>query len=133
MGTRPLTEKEQRQVDDICETVDQRYASWPRQPKADRQVQETAPMIWALIRYALIIGSAALLIFILYVINTEQVNNWPAVLAIAGGLALNLIYLLFGCRSATRPARRPASRLGRLIALWFDAKETELRKRAGKS
>jgi hypothetical protein len=44
------------------------------------------------------------------------------------GLILNLAYLIFG----SRPAPRPVFRLSRLISLWFDAKEAELRKRASK-
>ena len=43
-------------------------------------------------------------------------------------LILNLVYLLF---APSQP--KHAGRFSRLIGLWFNAKEAELRKRAGKS
>jgi hypothetical protein len=47
---------------------------------------------------------------------------------IGSGLVLNLIYVFFCPPFGTRPQ----SRLGRLGSLWLDAKERELRERAGK-
>jgi hypothetical protein len=43
-------------------------------------------------------------------------------------LILNITYLLF---APSQP--KHANRFSRFIGLWFDAKESELRKRSGKS
>jgi Zn-dependent protease len=91
-------------------------------------------MIWRLIRYVLILASAAFLIFMLYLISGDyhkygrirDDNFWASIL-IPAGLVLNLIYLIFATGAPTRP-----SPMMRLINLWFEAKEVELRKRIGK-
>ena len=47
---------------------------------------------------------------------------------ITGGLALNIAYLLVAGRGVGKP-----DRLMRLISLWLDAKEAELRRRASRN
>jgi hypothetical protein len=79
-------------------------------------------MIWRAIRYILIATSTVGLIWFLYLLKTlGSPERW--VFAIPIFLLLNLAYLLFG------NDRKP-SRLVRLVSLWLDAKEAELRKRA---
>jgi hypothetical protein len=83
-------------------------------------------MIWGAIRYILIAASAATLIWFLYLLKTlgPPPSTWLD-FAIPAGLVLNLAYLLFAGNSSRKP-----SRLMKLVALWLDAKEAELRRRA---
>jgi hypothetical protein len=90
-------------------------------------------MIWTWIRYALILASGVCLIALLYELGQEgqegRLSDVPwYVFAILAALFLNIAYLLFAPSQPTR-----SGRLTRLVALWLDAKEAELRKRAGKS
>jgi hypothetical protein len=94
-------------------------------------------MIWSWIRYILIIASAATLVLIFYQVRSVQSNYgrleplWPA-FVFPAFLFLNLAYLMFARAKATTWLNQ-ATRLSRLFTLWLDAKEAELRKRAGKS
>jgi hypothetical protein len=116
---RSLTDKEQRQVDEICETVDQHQAAQQRQPQAS--------IIWSWIWFVLVFASVATIFGMLYDISTTYYGRLNRLefpeFAVLVGLILNLTYLIFG----SRPAPRSVIRLRRLISLWFDAKEAELR------
>lgn len=78
----------------------------------------------AFIRWVLIGLSAASAGFIIY----EAVHDHPSPawvgFVVPLGFALNIFYLL---RSGPRKA---SGRIGRLIGLWMDAKEAELRRRS---
>jgi hypothetical protein len=98
-------------------------------------IRDAAAMIWTWIRYVLILASAAALVLVLYAIH-EQIQDfghldfddwrdWVAIM-IPPALVLNLVYLVFGVSRST------SGRFSRLVGLWLDAKEAELRKRAGK-
>jgi len=83
-----------------------------------------------LLRYVLVAGTLALLGFFLYVQATERLTGpdrlvLPMVII---GLVLNLVYLI---RCPPGIPKSP-SRLRKLVSLWLDAKERELRDRAGK-
>jgi hypothetical protein len=91
-------------------------------------------IIWNLIRYVLILATAAFLAYVLDAMSHEryQSQRWYEY-GITAGIVLNLVYLVFGARR--RPASgasRPPGRFSRLVGLWLDAKEAELRRRAGK-
>jgi hypothetical protein len=94
-------------------------------------------MIWNWVRYVLILASVVLLAQFLYQ-QYEFSARWGSSyqssdLAIASGIILNLVYLVFGARRCPASgAGRPPRRFSRLVGLWLDAKEAELRKRAGK-
>jgi len=79
-----------------------------------------------LLRYVLMAATLSLLGLFSYH-PTEQ--NWLLWLAIVIGCVLNLVYLL--CCPPGIP--KSPSRLRKLVSLWMDAKERELRDRAGKS
>jgi hypothetical protein len=83
------------------------------------------------LRYVLMAGTTALLGFLVYVIAVLQDNasQRGIPLMIIGGLILNLVYLYFSHPAAARKQ----SRLARLVRLWLDAKERELRDRAEQS
>jgi hypothetical protein len=87
-------------------------------------------MIERLVRYVLIVSSSAALIAIFYEILTERGTPDPRWLefAIPAGLALNIAYLLFAGHGVGK-----SSRLMRLVSLWLDAKEAELRRRASRN
>jgi hypothetical protein len=99
-------------------------------------------MIWTWVRYVLILASAALFVAFLYGIH-EQIedsghldfDDWREwiIIMVPPALALNLVYLVFGVnRPFFSGASRLPGRFSRLVGLWLDAKEAELRKRAGK-
>ena len=83
----------------------------------------------------LILASAVFLVAFLHDWRSYggvTINGWGG-FEIVSGVILNLVYLVFGARR--RPASgasRPPGRFSRLVGLWLDAKEAELRKRAGK-
>lgn len=86
-------------------------------------------MIERLVRYILIASSTAALIAILRDALTEHrtLTSFGLVVIFAG-LAVNIAYLLFAGSSVGKP-----DRLTRLISLWLDAKEAELRRRASRN
>jgi hypothetical protein len=80
-----------------------------------------------LLRIILLLGNAALLAWLAYHWNSDgppRADEALVVYGLGSFLVLNFIYLLLGNRLAK-------GRIARLINLWFDAKETELRKRKG--
>jgi hypothetical protein len=78
----------------------------------------------AFIRWVLIALSAASAGYIIYVsIHDHPRPDWVG-LVVPLGFALNIFYLL---RSAPHKA---SGRISRLIGLWMDAKEAELRRRS---
>jgi hypothetical protein len=83
-------------------------------------------MIWNLIRIWLVVASVCAFVFILRAVVKDPHSEpfWGADVIIPASFALNVAYLLFG---AGRPTR-----MLRLFSLWLDAKEAELRKRAGR-
>ena len=83
--------------------------------------------MWGLLRIILLIANAVLFAWLGYIVATdpEPATNPEFVLAcgVLTLLALNFFYVLL--------ANRPFNwRALRLISLWFDAKEGELRQRA---
>jgi uncharacterized membrane protein YhaH (DUF805 family) len=98
-------------------------------------IQEDTPLILRLTRYILIVASAAALIGILHSIAVDGPTEpkW-ANFAVPAALILNLVYLLFGVKAESLGANaKTPTRLFRLVSLWLDAKEAELRKRAAKT
>ncbi len=86
-------------------------------------------MIERLVRYILIASSTAALIAILHDALTEhRTLTSLGLVVIPAGLALNIAYLLVAGRGVGKP-----DRLIRLISLWLDAKEAELRSRASRN
>lgn len=88
--------------------------------------------VWALLRYVLIVSTAAALAGMFYLIIVSPVPLkplWPA-FVIPIGLLLNLVFLIYADANL---ATKPMTRIGRLFDLWLDAKEADLRKRAGKN
>jgi hypothetical protein len=88
----------------------------------------------AALRYCLIVFWAIILIFLAYNLASDWRSggvqvNWPAY-PVGAFFLLNIAYLII-CKPA--PFRWGQTRISRLVGLWFDAKETELRKRAEKS
>ena len=83
-----------------------------------------------ILRYILLIASLVAVAFIIYVLATEHhtkaVERLVA-LGIAAGLVLNFVYVL-RCPPHHHESK---SRLAKLGGLWLDAKERELRDRAG--
>jgi len=82
--------------------------------------------MWGLLRSILLIPSALILAYIAYVISTEGIGREEDRLPAYGMLiflVLNFVYLLLGDQLFNW-------RVSRLIDLWFDAKENELRQRA---
>jgi len=86
--------------------------------------------MWGLLRIILLIGNAVFLAWLAYRIATIPAPStrdpqfwlgWGIVIC----LALNFVYLLLN--------KDPNWRVFRLIDLWFDAKESELRQRANQS
>jgi len=92
-----------------------------------------------LLRIILLIGNAGYFAFFGYLSITERQGAWWAPLALYAlvtCLALNFIYLLLSVQPSdwrTPNWRIPNWRVFRLIGLWFDAKESELRRRADRS
>lgn len=86
-------------------------------------------MIWTIVRWVLIAANAAILAMFAYGFLSGGKDTNPVWLdaVLVGGFGLNFLYLVFGRREIHMP-----SRLSRLASLWLDAKEVELRKRAGK-
>jgi hypothetical protein len=84
------------------------------------------------LRLVLIVANAVFLAWLAYVFATlegrqpHDAQFWLGY-GILTCLALNLVYLLL------HQAGLPKWRIFRLISLWFDAKESELRQRANKS
>ena len=82
-------------------------------------------MIWRAIRYGLIAASIAGLVWFLYDLRTigppPPPERW--IYMFLTFFLVNLVYLLFA-------GDREPSRLLRMIRLWLDAKEAELRKHA---
>jgi hypothetical protein len=54
-------------------------------------------------------------------------RNIGLILLIVASLVANIVYVW---RSQPRTTGRPSDRIGRIVSLWLDAKETELRNRA---
>jgi len=90
--------------------------------------------MWGPLRVVLLIGNAVLLALFVYYVgphftDPEQEQSTAQYLVASGSLiflVLNLVYLLQGKQG-------PSWRVFRLIGLWFDAKEGELRQRADRS
>jgi hypothetical protein len=88
--------------------------------------------MWGLLRIILLIGNALLLAWIGYLFFTASHTStkwWEYLFAygLMTCLALNFVYLLL------REGKGANWRILRLIGLWFDAKESELRQRADQS
>jgi hypothetical protein len=84
--------------------------------------------MWGLLRIILLIVTAGFFALAVYSVATKGGSHDPTWLAygVFTFLALNFIYLLLG--------NRPSNwRISRLIGLWIDAKESELRQRADRS
>jgi hypothetical protein len=81
-----------------------------------------------LLRYVLVAATLSGLGWFLYIGATDRGDIHSPELAVMIGFALNLIYLL---RCPPGISKSP-SRLRKLASLWLDAKERELRDRAGK-
>jgi hypothetical protein len=87
-----------------------------------------------ILRYVLMAGTTALLGDLAYIATqeapcaaSERVLGYSVVI----GLILNLVYLYFSHPAAAgKQSRLGQSRLARLVSLWLDAKERELRDRA---
>jgi hypothetical protein len=81
-----------------------------------------------LLRIILLVATAGFFASLAYDVATKGGRDDPTWLAygIFAFLALNFIYLLLGNRTSNW-------RIFRLIGLWFDAKESELRQRADRS
>jgi hypothetical protein len=83
-----------------------------------------------LLRYVLVADTLSLLGWALYTVATARMTGADRLLFLTFiiGLVLNLVYLL---RCPPGIPKSP-SRLWKLANLWLDAKERELRDRAGK-
>jgi hypothetical protein len=84
-------------------------------------------------RIILLVGNAAFFAWLAYIVTTVRGSSkdptfWLAV-GILTFLALNFLYVLL----VPYIFQRNSSRLFSLIGLWFDAKESELRKRVDRS
>jgi hypothetical protein len=77
----------------------------------------------ALLRYLLILASAGTAVFLIYVALTERVNSPGFMYSWIVFCVLNFLYLV------CTPIADNRWRALRLISLWFDAKEAELRAR----
>jgi hypothetical protein len=95
--------------------------------------------MWGILRIILLVGTACLFAFLAYIAIADTVIRSRAHAPLLTGvflsqcgvflfLGLNFIYLLL----TNQPSNWRISnwRIFRLIGLWFDAKESELRKRA---
>jgi hypothetical protein len=83
-----------------------------------------AAMQW--LRYLMLLASVAWLAFYLYNFRTSDGPEAGIYISMFAFLVLNIFYLL-----SSRPAQDHfPSRLSRLLSLWLDAKEHELRERA---
>ncbi len=81
------------------------------------------------LRIVLLLASAAGLVFVCYQLSTRPGLRSPEpqiAVGVAIMFALNILYLL-ACPPGTRSS---TSRLGKLLDLWLEAKESELRERA---
>jgi len=83
--------------------------------------------MWDILRIVLLIGNAAFFAWLGYIVATDPEPATDPQFVLACGvltlLALNFFYVLL--------AYRPFNwRIFRLIGLWFDTKESELRERA---
>ena len=84
--------------------------------------------MWGILRIILLIANAVFFAWLGYIVATDPEPATDPQFVLACGvltlLALNFFYVLL--------ANRPFNwRVLRLIGLWFDAKESELRRRAG--
>jgi hypothetical protein len=81
--------------------------------------------MWGILRIVLLIGNT--LLFVVLASDIAGASHRDPEIWIAWGilicLALNFVYLL--------AHKGSSGRIFRLIGLWFDAKESELRRRAG--
>ena len=92
--------------------------------------------MWGLLRIILLIASAVFLAFVAYYIIDDilrgvPIGAYPIRYGIFILLGLNFIYLLLANQASNW--RTSNWRIFRLISLWFDAKESELRQRADRS
>lgn len=82
------------------------------------------------LRYLLLVSSVGILLFVLFAMQVEASRMLSSEIALAfaivTALTLNIVYL-----AAVRPAGGRESRALRIFRLWLDAKENELRRRAG--
>ena len=81
--------------------------------------------MWDLLRGFLLICNAAVSVCLAYIVTVRRNEQFWFALGMLTLLALNFIYVLRGNGSG--------GRIFRLIGLWFDAKESELRQRADRS
>jgi hypothetical protein len=86
--------------------------------------------MWGILRVILLIANAVLFAWLGYIVVVTEEPSYDPDFALACGvltfLALNFFYVLLAHRT-------PNWRIFRLIGLWFDAKESELRKRADRT
>ena len=86
-----------------------------------------------ILRFIAAVGNACLLLFMLYLLAFVKggEGDKPLVAGIAVLSALNIFYLL-ACppHMKTPTSSIGRTRIGRLLSLWLDAKESELRDRA---
>jgi hypothetical protein len=83
--------------------------------------------MWGFVRIILLAVNGLVLAAFAYLLVTQRFNL--VLIGMISLFVLNFAYLL----QTTPPAnwRTPNWRIFRLIGLWFDAKESELRRRAG--
>ena len=88
--------------------------------------------MWGILRIILLVGNAVFFAWLAYIMATvpgsapDDPTAWLGY-GIFAFMVLNFFYLLLG----NGPSNWRNWRIFRLIGLWLDAKENELRKRAG--
>jgi len=89
----------------------------------------------SVLRVVLVVGNALLFAWVAYLTSTNPPSHGWEYIILFGALGvwgLNLVYLL-AHRQKVEHQPKPKSRIFRLIGLWLDAKEGELRQRADRS
>jgi hypothetical protein len=88
--------------------------------------------MWGILRIILLIANALVSAIFIYkwITDPSSARDLPWAFGFVGLPALNVVYLLLAQPSNWRT---PNWRIFRLIGLWFDAKESELRRRADRS
>jgi hypothetical protein len=89
-----------------------------------------------ILRYFLLAATAGTFAEIIYILSVDRRSPPWFVYGWLICLVLNFVYLVMNPRTdanATRVSGTKTPRVFRIVDLWFDAKETELRARANRS
>jgi hypothetical protein len=123
-------------AEDMAASPSRWHAKLPAKGMNGVPRQNYAWTVMQILRYLILLASIGWLALVIYAVSSEIGRHGTREIAlwfwlVPASLTLNIIYVWF-CPPPGNEDKEGGNRIGRLLSLWLDAKETELRDRAGR-